>query len=88
MQAGKLVEKSLHRHQSHFSNKSPAAGGEGTDFSTAKSKTTTFIQWNIVLENKTTTRQEHGEESGVLHFFPMKQPRWKNDFSAWQLHHC
>lgn len=27
MQAGKLVEKSLHRHQSHFSNKSPAAGG-------------------------------------------------------------
>lgn len=26
MQAGKLVEKSLHRHQSHFSNKSPAAG--------------------------------------------------------------
>lgn len=18
----------------------------------------------------------------------MKQPRWKNDFSAWQLHHC
>lgn len=27
MQAGKLVEKSLHRHQSHFSIKSPAAGG-------------------------------------------------------------
>lgn len=26
MQAGKLVEKSLHRHQSHFSNESPAAG--------------------------------------------------------------
>lgn len=26
MQAGKLVEKSLHRHQSHFSSKSPATG--------------------------------------------------------------
>lgn len=27
MHAGKLVEKSLHRHQSHSSGKSPAAGG-------------------------------------------------------------
>lgn len=26
MQAGKLVEKSLHRHQSHYSSKSPATG--------------------------------------------------------------
>lgn len=21
-----------------------------------------------------------------MHFFPMKQSRWKNDFSAWKLH--
>lgn len=33
---------------------------------------------------KLNDQHENGEESGVLHFFLMKQARWKNYFSAWQ----
>lgn len=54
MQAGTLVEKSLHRHLSHFSDRAQLQAGKALTSLTAKSKTKTFIQWNIVPENQTT----------------------------------